>query len=140
MENVSGARRTSFLEFLSAFVYHFSAHSKSKVVFCTTFVKRAFFQFSKYHVHHSLDSECALKQYAKTLIRLKKDPELNQTVILHRIGCFLATRARFCAQQGTTNEFILKFNRKFSSLTAQFSGKKKILNWASQGIRVKKNW
>ena len=58
--------------------------------------------------------------------------------ILHRIGLFLATRARFCVQQGTTNEFSIKFDRKVSSLTAQFRGKKqkkiKILNWASQGI------
>ena len=54
------------------------------------------------------------------------------TVILHRIGRFLATLARFCAQQGTTNEFILKFNRKFSSLTAQFRGKNKTKNQNSK--------
>ena len=56
---------------------------------------------------------------------MKKDPELNQTVILHRIGRFLATLARFCVQYGTTNEFSLKFNRKVSSLTAPFKGEKK---------------
>ena len=37
-------------------------------------------------------------KYAETRIRFKKDSEIRQTVILHRIERFLATRARFCAQ------------------------------------------
>jgi len=45
-----------------------------------------------------MDLECALKWYARTLIHLKNDPEINQTGICHRIGHFLATLARFCAR------------------------------------------
>ena len=62
--------------------------------------------------------------FRESLLRLS----LAFAALNTRIGLLLATRARFCAQQGTTNELSLKFDRKVSSLTApslRVEGKKR---------------
>ena len=87
----------SFFKRISVFAYYFSAHSESREWWTWYFENWKKARLTEYKIR-PMDLECALKWYTNALKNYKKEVLRALRTILHRIGRFLATLARFCAQ------------------------------------------
>ena len=90
-------------------MYFSLAHSIWAVVFGASCIRCV----ENTKTHHSPDLECARKWYTNALKNYKKDHQQPLQTIRHRIGRFLATRARFKTKVNRLAEVAKLHNAKY---------------------------